>query len=120
MEPGEFPIHCACGFSETWEQAAWRLANDPRWQQTVARLNCTARGQILATIDGRTAGCGCAATMVPVYRCLQFDEPVLIAAADRCRNKLLALIPGYAGRLCRNCEEPKQGTPPPAGVGCRM
>lgn len=76
-----------------------------------AWLTCPHRREVIATINGRAAGAGCSSTPVDIYHCNHFREPVLKAAADRCRDKITAKVPGYTGRTCRECrvpmEEPK-------------
>ena len=70
-------------------------------------LNCPHRGPVVATINGRVAGCGCSGSTVEVYRCLHFREPVLKQAAARCLEKIQAEAPGYKGLTCRECVIPQ-------------
>jgi len=78
-------------------------------------LTCPHRGAVLATVNARSAGCGCSGSTVEVYRCSRFGEPVVKHAAARCRDDITSVAPGYTGRTCRNCnlsEGDDRGTPP--------
>ena len=68
-------------------------------------LLCPRRGQVLATVSARKAGCGCGSSRVDVYQCELFDEPVLKKAAARCLADIAELVPAYTGRTCRECAE---------------
>ena len=68
-------------------------------------LNCHHRGQPLAIINARKAGCGCGSSTVEVYQCERFNESVLKQSAPRCKEAIAAEIPGYTGRTCRECTE---------------
>ena len=81
-------IHATCG-----------VVDNQHW------IICPHRGQVLATINAKKAGCGCASSTVDVYQCERFNEPVLKQSADRCREAVAAEIPGYTGRTCRECTE---------------
>lgn len=83
-----------------------RVSDHREISPELAYLRCPHRRQVIATIDARTAGCGCSSTPVEVYQCRHFNEPVLKAAADRCRDKIAANVKGYTGRTCRECDVP--------------
>jgi hypothetical protein len=112
MRPEEFPIRCACKFRETYDEAAMRLGISLGIAQTAAWLLCPHRGPPTATVNARTAGCGCSTSTVEVYQCHRFSEPVLKKSPERCREAVAAEIPGYTGRTCRECEIPKRKLPP--------
>lgn len=106
MKPHEFPIKCQCKFSETLEQALVRNPNVEKVDETKTHwLTCPHRGQAIATINAREAGCGCGSSTVEVYECKRFFEPVLKKSAARCREAVAAEINGYTGRTCRECTE---------------
>ena len=101
--------------------AAWESGHGPGQpqpqppstvQRTAAYLLCPYRGDILTTISGRTAGCGCASSRVHVYHCTHFDEPILQKSPPRCLPDIVALVPAYTGRTCHTCTPPPH---PPTG-----
>lgn len=69
---------------------------------------CPYRGDVVATITGDKAGCGCASTVAEIFLCRRFGEPVLKQAAMRCLGKIQQHVPAYTGRTCRQCEIPAQ------------
>ena len=106
MRPEEFPIRCACKFRETYEEAAERIGGSTAGtvRRTAAWINCSHRSPPTATVNARTAGCGCASSTVEVYRCDRFNEPVLKKSPPRCSEAVAAIVPGYTGRTCRECD----------------
>ena len=66
-------------------------------------LTCPHRGDVLATVTGRAAGCGCGSTSVDVFQCERFTEPVLVHAAERCGDAIREAVPAFTGRTCRAC-----------------
>lgn len=75
-----------------------------------AWMTCDHRREALAEVPARTAGCGCSTATVHFYRCGLFEEPVLkqctSGAWRRNGDKLRAACPGYAGRICSECQVP--------------
>jgi len=65
-------------------------------------------------LSGIVSGCGCSSTVVQLYHCDRFNEPVLKHAAARCLDKIKAKVPGYTGRTCRECVVPKGTETAPA------
>lgn len=70
-------------------------------------LTCPHRGIAFATISGRVAGHGCGSSVVEVYQCNRFNEPVLKAGKPPCEDTMSEKVPGWKGRTCRECEVPK-------------
>ena len=97
-----------CGFvtHKGFNKEPRRVCSGPLDKTTHHYLTCPNRGHILATINARSAGCGCSSTTVDVYQCRRFNEPVLKQAAERCREDIAAKVPGYTGRTCRECNIP--------------
>ena len=83
--------------------AAIKAVNTIRQNDGSHWLACPHRGQPIATVSARKAGCGCATSRVEVYQCQRFNEPVLKKSPERCREAVAAEIPGYTGRTCREC-----------------
>lgn len=79
-----------------------------RESKTVNYLTCPHRGQVLATINGRVAGCGCSSTRIEVYECRYFHEPVIKQGHPPCLDTLREQVPGATGRTCRECKVPSQ------------
>lgn len=79
-------------------------SDNPRRVAQQHYLTCRHRGRVIEQIIGSEAGVGCASSHVDVYECLRFNEPVLKAAATRCKDRLRHSIEGYTGRTCRECE----------------
>lgn len=77
-------------------------------EATAAYLQCPHRGDQVATLDGRTAGCGCGSEKVPVHECNHFAEPVLIRSQERCREAIQQHVPAFTGRTCRACDVPRK------------
>ena len=100
MEANEFPIHCICGFVESYEEAidSDRPVDKPHW------LNCIYRGEVVAEINAAKAGCGCSSAHANIYHCNHFGEPVMKRSDDRCRVAVATVAPGYTGRQCRRCD----------------
>jgi hypothetical protein len=87
-----FPMRCLCGHVTV--SASGKL---PTY------MTCPHRGQALAEINARKAGCGCASSVVQVFRCQYFDEPVLRSSPERCAEAIREQLPAYTGRTCREC-----------------
>ena len=99
MEAHEFPIHCICGFTETYEEASARLANKPHW------LTCSYRGEVIGEINAAKAGCGCSSEHAQIYHCNHFGESVMKRSADRCQDTVTAVAPGYpSARQRETCD----------------
>lgn len=77
-------------------------------------LACPHRREVIATIRARSAGCGCAATRVEIYRCDKFNEPVLKQAGNSqsCLERITLAAPGYTGRTCLECKVPMSDEKP--------
>lgn len=74
-----------------------RTQEDSRW------LDCPHRGDVLSTITGRVAGCGCQGSIVEVFRCDRFPDPVIKAGHPPCMDTIREQVPGFTGRTCREC-----------------
>ena len=59
-------------------------------------------------MTAKQAGCGCASSIVQVYHCNRYSEPVLKQASDRCLDRIQAAAPGYTGRTCRDCKQERK------------
>jgi len=73
-----------------------------------AWVSCPHRGPVIATINGRVAGCGCSGSTVEVYQCNHFHEPVIKQGHPPCLDTLREQVPGATGRTCRECKVPLQ------------
>lgn len=93
MRAEEFPVHCVCGYVGQAEE----MTDGPHW------INCPHRSPPTATINARTAGCGCSSSTAEVYQCDRFSEPVLKKSPPRCAEAVAAIVPGYTGRTCLGC-----------------
>lgn len=86
-------------------------------------LKCPHRGQVLTTISGRVAGCGCPSSAIEVYQCTHpsINEPVIKQGKPPCLDSLREQVPGATGKTCLKCKIPSAAgepemlpdTPPP-------
>jgi hypothetical protein len=91
-----YPVHCICG----------HVTQDPFSQSPPHYITCPHRGDVLQTINARKAGCGCSSSLVNIYHCRHFDEPVLTFTPDRCVDAIRQECSSFEGRICRNCGIP--------------
>ena len=97
MEAHEFPIHCICGFVESYEEAIDRPVDKTHW------LTCPHRGKVIGSLSGQEAGCGCSSRQVEVYHCNYFSDPVLKQSLSSCKEKVQKKFSSYTGRTCKGC-----------------
>lgn len=91
------------------------IGADSQTLEIEAWYRCPHRGDVLTTITGRVAGCGCSGATVEVYQCRHFGEPVIKHGHPPCLDSLREQVPGATGRTCRVCPVPA-ATPDPGDV----
>lgn len=106
----EFPVHCVCGATETYEQALSRNPDFATDRQPRKRTRCRHLGGMQHAFNGRWLACGC--SRVYLYPCAVFDElvtlheirpPNKIDTAEDVRQAIRDYHPEYKGRACQGC-----------------
>ena len=110
IDPEHFPVHCFCGFTETFEEAVIRnpvlLSESPPEFQRCQYLQGTTQ-----SFNGKLLSCGC--SRIYLYPCQHFNElvtlhtirpPNKVDTADDVRAAIGDFHPEYKGRACQGCE----------------
>jgi glycosyltransferase involved in cell wall biosynthesis len=116
MKPEEFPIHCCCGLSETYEEAVNRGG-----LKDAVSTRCQHLQGVKESFNGRWLACGC--SRIYLYPCRHFNELVTLNAIRKpnkvdtvgdVKQGITDFHPEYQGRTCQGCKAFSQPEPPQA------
>jgi hypothetical protein len=111
VDETEFPVHCICGYAETYEEAVNRNVHFAGEMSTIPH-RCQHLQGVKESFNGRHLACGC--SRIYLYPCRHFDELVTLHAvrppnkidtADDVRQGIGDFFPEYKGRACQGCDK---------------